>query len=102
LHPQRRAYERFFPADVVIAGHKHKPAFQMFTHYDGLREMGIPIGGRGYLVANGTFKTGPDPYTIRSWERGVLGVPTLVFSPDGHDVTCFDSPAKAAKWLSKI
>jgi hypothetical protein len=73
LHPQRRAYERFFPADVVIAGHKHKPAFQMFTHYDGLREMGIPIGGRGYLVANGTFKTGPDPYTIRSWERGVLG-----------------------------
>jgi hypothetical protein len=99
IHPQRRAYERFFPADVCIAGHKHKPAFSRFVHYEELRRAGFNLGGPSFLVANGTFKTGPDPYTIRGWDRGVIGVPTLAFAPDEHDITIFDSPVKATRWL---
>jgi hypothetical protein len=98
-HPSRRAYERFFPADVVITGHKHKPSFQMFTHYEELRRAGINLGGRAWLVVNGTFKTGPDPYTIRSWNRGVIGVPTMVFASDSHEVDVLESPSKAMAYM---
>jgi len=99
-HPQRRAYERFFPADVTISGHLHKPAFQMFHHYDQLREAGINLGGKTWLVQNGTFKTGPDPYTIRSWSRGIMGVPTIVFRPDCHDCDVLETPEKAARIMT--
>ena len=98
-HPQRRAYEKYFPADVNISGHLHKPAFQMFHHYDMLREMGINLGGEAWLIQNGTFKTGPDVYTIRGWSRGVLGCPTIVFSSKGHDVTVLKTPEKAVRFL---
>lgn len=98
-HPQRRQYERFFPADVNVSGHKHKPAFQMDTHYEQLRQAGLNVGGKHWLVATGTYKTGPDPYTIRSYTRGVLGVPTVVFHDDIHDTDCFESPAKAVAYI---
>lgn len=98
-HPQRRQYERFFPADVNVSGHKHKPAFQMTTHYEQLREHGLNVGGKHWLIATGTFKTGPDPYTVRKWTKGVIGVPTVVFHPDNHDTDCFDAPHKAVRYI---
>lgn len=98
-HPNRRQYERYFPADVNISGHLHKPAFQMFHHYDMVRDMGVNLGGESWLIQNGTFKTGPDPYTIRGWSRGVMGCPTIVFSHKGHDVTVLKTPEKAVKFL---
>ncbi len=98
-HPERRAYEQFFPADVVISGHTHKPAFQMFHHYDALREAGLEIGGEAWLVHNGTFKTGPDPYTIRGWTRGIMGVPTIVFHPDKHEKHVFRDPQSAVAYM---
>jgi len=96
VHPSRRQYERFFPADVNVTSHRHKPAFQMDHHYDELREAGINLGGKHWMVVTGTFKTGPDPYTIRSWNKGVLGVPTVIFNPDTHDTICVESP-----WIAK-
>ncbi len=101
-HPSRRAYEQFFPADVVMVGHTHKPAWQVFWHYEMLRAAGHNLGGKSVLVQTGTFKTGPDPYTIRSWTRGVLGVPTMIFSPNDHDVDIFENPQKAATYLAAI
>jgi hypothetical protein len=99
-HPQRRAYERFFPGDCIVTGHRHKPAFQVDWHYEQLREMGLRVGGKYILIAVGTFKDGPDPYSIRSWSKGVIGVPTVVFQPDRHDMDVFDSPAKAVRFLN--
>lgn len=98
-HPQRRQYEQFFPADVNIAGHRHKPAFQMDWHYEAMREAGLPIGGKHWLIANGTFKTGPDPYSIRGWTKGVMGTPTIVFYPDVHDCDVFETPLKALAYM---
>lgn len=95
----RQAYESFFPADIVISGHTHKPEFRRFEHYTELREAGLNLGGKSWIVQNGTFKTGPDPYTIRTWNRGVLGVPTMVFQPDCHDVDVFDTPEKAMQFI---
>jgi len=99
-HSQRRAYDSYFPADVVIAGHTHRPEFRMMWHYEQLRDMGIPVGGKSWLVQNGTFKTGPDPYTIRAFSGGIIGTPTLVFDPDSHDVDCFETPAKAVQYMN--
>ena len=98
-HGARKAYEAVFPADVVITGHTHKPEFRMFTHYQELRDAGINLGGKAWLVQNGTFKDGPDPYTIRSWTRGVIGVPTIVFAHDRHDVDVFQTPRKAMQYI---
>lgn len=98
-HPQRRQYERFFPANVNVSGHKHKPAFQCFHHYSALQHADEGLGGKTWLIATGTFKTGPDPYTIRSWSRGIMGVPTCVFHPDTHDVDCFEGPEKAMAFV---
>lgn len=98
-HPQRRQYERFFPADINISGHKHKPAFQMNFHYEMLREAGLNLGGKHWLIANGTYKTGPDPYTIRGWTKGIIGVPTIVFHADEHDTDVFEDPEKADHFI---
>lgn len=99
VHPARRQYERFFPADVNIVGHRHKPAFMMDHHYSELRQAGIDLGGKHWMVQNGTFKTGPDPYTIRSWNRGIIGCPTMVFHHETHDVDLFEGPRKAVAFL---
>ena len=94
-HAQRKAALTLFPADVTASGHTHKPAFQMMHHFDQLREVGINLGGRSWLVQVGTFKTGPDGYTVRTWTRGIMGVPTGVFYHDRHEVDMLTSPAKA-------
>jgi len=95
VHPARRQYERMFPADVNATAHLHSPAYACEHHYDDLRRMGLNLGGKHWMIQSGTFKTGPDPYTIRGWTRGILGVPTVVFQPDHHDTDCLDSPFKA-------
>jgi len=98
-HPQRRMYELVFPADVSISGHLHKPAYHVEHFYDMAREFGLDFGGKAIFVQNGTFKTGPDAYTIRSWTRGIVGVPSLVFRPDYHEKDVFDSPWKAVQYV---
>lgn len=101
-HPQRRMYDLYFPADVTIAGHLHKPAYHVEHFYDVARELGLPFGGKAIFIQNGTFKTGPDVYTIRSWTRGIIGVPTVVLYPDRHDMDVFDSPLKAMQFVGNL
>lgn len=101
-HPQRRMYDLVFPADVSIAGHLHKPAYHVEHMYDVARELGLEFGGKTIFIQNGTFKTGPDTYTVRSWTRGIIGVPTLVFSNKEHDMDVFDSPLKAIQYIKGI
>lgn len=98
-HPQRRMYERFFPADVTISGHLHKPAYHVEWLYNELKEFGFNLGGKTIFVQNGTFKTGPDPYSTRWWSRGIMGVPTLVFYGDTHDKDIMENPEKAVALL---
>ena len=98
-HPQKRMYDLIFPADVTISGHLHKPAFHVAHHYDYLKDFDIPLGGKTIFVQNGTFKTGPDPYSTRWWSHGIMGVPTLVFRHDEKDADVFESPEKAAQFV---
>lgn len=98
-HPQRKQYSTFMPSDLNISGHRHKPAFQMAYDYEVLRELGLGLGGKHWLIANGTWKTGPDSYTIRSWTRGIIGCPTVVFQPGYHDTDVLETPEKAVAFL---
>ena len=98
-HSQRRMYDLVFPADVTVSGHLHKPAYHVAYRYEYLRDMGLPLGGKVIYIQTGTFKTGPDPYSIRFWRRGIIGVPTVVFRPDRHEMDVFDSPLKAAQYV---
>lgn len=99
-HGARRAYEQFFPADVVITCHTHQPEWRVFWHYQELRAAGLGVGGKSILVQNGTYKTGPDGYTIRSWNRGIIGVPTVVFMNDEDDKEVFEGPRKAMRYIN--
>lgn len=92
---ERKMHQNFFPADVNVSAHRHRPAFQMMHHYEQLREAGLNIGGKTWLVKCGTFKTGTDPYTIRNWRKGIMGVPTAVFQTAQHDVDILEGPEKA-------
>ena len=98
-YPQRKMYDMVIPADVTISGHLHKPAYHVAYRYDNLRELGYNIGGKTLFVQNGTFKTGPDPYSTRWWTQGIMGVPTLVFGALERDLDVFDSPWKAVQYL---
>ena len=94
VHPSRRQFDKF-PGDVMVTAHTHQPSFQMDYQLQQAREAGLGIGGKVWYVVCGTFKTGPDIYTIRSWQRGIIGVPTVIFQPDTHDTLCLPSPADA-------
>lgn len=39
-----------------------------------------------WYVQVGTAKTGPDPYTIKSWSPGTWEWPILIFRPDSHQI----------------
>lgn len=98
-YAQRKMYDYVIPADVTISGHTHKPAYHVAHRYSYLRDMGYNVGGKTIFVQNGTFKTGPDPYSTRWWTKGIMGVPTLVFGAKERDLDVFDSPLKAAQYL---
>ncbi len=98
-HAQGRAYREQVPADVIVSAHRHKPAMQWYYKYERMRELGYNLGGKVLLVHCGTFKTGPDPYTCRTWSRGIIGVPTVIYWPDQHKTLGLDNPEDAAIYL---
>jgi hypothetical protein len=95
VHPSRRQFDRFFPADIMVTAHTHQPSFQMDYQLVDAREAGLGIGGKVWYVVTGTAKTGPDPYTIRGWNPGVFGVPTATLFPDKRDIEFHSSPTYA-------
>lgn len=84
-HPQRRVTLFDYPsADVAVMGDKHSYSVQhsadrVNEFYEGLRPSPYV-----WHVQVGTAKIGPDPYTIRGWQRGWFEWPVLVFYPDKH------------------
>lgn len=101
-HPPRRAYERWFPAHTVVTAHTHSPAWQVFHHYEQLKDANVGLGGKVALVVAGTFKSGPDVFSIRGWERGIFGVPTVIYWPDVQDLEVYSSPQRAAQVLDQL
>jgi hypothetical protein len=99
VHPSRRQFDKFFPGDVMVTGHTHSPSYQMDYQLQQAREAGLGVGGRVWYVVCGTYKDGPDIYSIRGWQRGVIGVPTVIFQPDRHETLCLPSPACAVKYM---
>lgn len=86
-HAQGRQRKEMNWADVVASGHKHKYAFQMYEVNQGAFDAGLTPVRQVFLIAVGSAKTMPDPYTIRRWESGHWSFdtwPALAFSGRGH------------------
>lgn len=101
-HAARRAHERFFPADVVATAHKHTPEWRTFYHYEQMQDAGLDVGGKAILLQTGSSKTGPDPYTIRRWKRGIFKVPTVVYWPDRRQKEVVESPRMAKALMDGV
>lgn len=83
LHAHRRAQLFRAPnADCIIQGDKHVGGVQWITTDSW--EPDTPA--RQWFVQAGTMKTGPDPYTIRTWKVGAWEFPILLFRADRHDI----------------
>ena len=84
-HPQGRAlWQRYPNADVVAMADKHQYSVQERQVYGPEVLAGNRPSPYVYLIQIGTAKGGPDPYTIRGWERGQTEWPWLVLWPDQH------------------
>lgn len=95
VHPSRRQYDKWFPGDVMVTAHTHSPAYMMDVQHPEARAAGLGMGGVVWYITTGTFKTGPDTYTIRGWRRGIFGTPTVLFWPDTHTTLCLPTPELA-------
>lgn len=86
-HPQKRAALWKAPtADMIVMGDKHTTSVQQesvdtFEYLAGERS-----SYQRWLVQVGTAKTGPDPYTIRSWSPGTWDWPIFIFRHDRHQI----------------
>jgi hypothetical protein len=71
---------------MVIQGDKHRYAFQEVSHRTKAYDAGLQENLIARMVQVGTAKTGPDPYTLRKFDRGIFIWPCFVFSALQHDV----------------
>lgn len=86
-HSQSRELTFQVPqADFVIQGHKHTFAYQERVHHGEAYDAGLQENRIAHLVQTGTAKSGPDPFTLRGWNRGVFIWPTFVLSAKRHDI----------------
>lgn len=84
-HPQRRASLFDYPsADVIVQGDKHCYATQNMSDRVEEYHAGLRPSPKVWHVQAGTAKVGPDPYTIRGWQRGWFEWPVLLFCADRH------------------
>lgn len=67
-------------ADIIVGGDSHQ--FAIAGQFSSLHS-----GDRWqWLAQSGTFKTGDDPYTIRSYTNGQYGIPIFAFSPTKYRI----------------
>ena len=99
-HASSREYQLFFPADITITAHKHNPGFAQRQFYPIARQAGYNFGGKSILLRTGTYKI-DDTYSMRHWNRGIIGTPTVIYRPDVHDFDVFESAEKAVKFMGK-
>ena len=100
-HSQQRALKQRFPsADIVVQADKHQYSYQMSDAYGNEVLAGNRASRWVHLIQIGTAKGGPDPYTIRGWERGVTEWPWLVLWPDEHRIAVTPRFDDVRMWLS--
>ena len=103
LHPHARAHRFNFPmADVVVQGDKHTYAMEETTTYVWEYDAGNRPSPFVWFVQTGTAKTGPDPYTVRNWSRGVFEWPTLIFHADSHQIEGTRHLSTVKHWLRDV
>jgi len=101
-HGQKRAlWQRFPLADVVAMADKHQYSIQEFMYGNNEYLAGDKASPFVYLVQIGTAKGGPDPYSIRGWERGQTEWPWVVLWPDEHKVKVTRHFEDVAHWLGE-
>ena len=84
-HPQRRASLFDYPsADIVVQGGKHRYATQNMSDRVDEYHAGLRKSPKVWHLQVGTAKIGPDPYTIRGWQKGYFEWPVTVLYPDRH------------------
>ena len=77
-------------ADVYVTAHTHNPALSC--------EGGLP-DDRTWFVKTGTFKT-DCLYSQRYFGQGRIGVPTLVYHADRHEVVGLPTPWEAYRYMT--
>lgn len=88
LQPALRMMRTYPDADCYTTAHTHKPAHLWGSFYEG-QDM-------KHLMVCGTFKTGPDLFTMRNYiRRGILGLPTLKLWPGKKQIAWYPSPQMA-------
>jgi hypothetical protein len=102
MQPVFRLFRDFYPADICITAHTHKPAYARLAAYPEMRRlMGKPA--ESHFIVTGTFKTGHDNYSERNFKgRGILGVPTMVLFPDREKAVYFANPADAVAYMRGV
>jgi hypothetical protein len=101
LHGAKREYQLTLPADVVATAHTHKPAFEMYYHYDMAHELGWGIGPYSFLIKSGTYKV-ECPYSKRYWTKGIIGTPTVVYYPDMRNMLVFRTAREAMVYVNAV
>ena len=86
----------FFPGDVIVTAHHHSPAYAIVNRYPVAREAGFDFGGDVALIRTGTFKIN-DGYSMRFWNKGIIGVPTVVYHPDKFLFDVYRSAERAVE-----
>lgn len=100
VHAQKRAsWQRFPNADVIAQADKHQFGVLDTDVYGNEVNVGNRPSTQILLMQIGTAKGGPDPYTIRSWERGFMEWPIVVFWPDEHKMKWTRDINDALFWL---
>lgn len=101
-HSQGRQLDKQVPqADFIIQGHKHDYAYQERTHHVEAYDAGLQENLTAHLVQTGTAKDGPDPYSLRGWNRGVFIWPTFVLSAKSHAIHRVYDTAALLWYLSR-
>ena len=87
VHAMTRALRFRWPsADIVVRGDKHTYQISEVTAYRDEFDAGRRNSPFAWLLAAGTAKDGPDPYTLRGWERGIFEWPITILWPDRYHI----------------
>lgn len=87
LHPQKRALHQRYPlADIVAQADRHQYAVMEHQAFGNEVIAGNRVSPFVYLLQIGTAKDGPDPYTVRGWERGQSEWPFVLLDADAHEI----------------
>lgn len=99
-HPQKRAlWQRYPNADLIAQADKHTYSYTEESHYGNEMIAGNRKSDIVHLLQIGTLKIGPDPYTVKGWERGSFIWPFAIFYPDRHQIKVTREWEDARAWI---